>query len=445
MKSDFLIISIIILVILISGCTQTGYVVNHNENATNMTNETTTTIQESTTSAIAATVQEKHCPETCNDNNSCTEKKCSSETNYECTYKAITPCCGNSVCEENETCLEDCPLINVSITNINYENPEWVEIKNYGNAVNLTGWTLEDLANHKYTFQKFTLSSGLSVKLHTESGSNNQTDLYWGYNTSIWNNDGDNATLKDSKGNIIDEYSYPKKETDNKASGSITTTSLTTSTTTTTTTPTTTTATSTSTTMPTTTTTSSTTTSSTTTTTETSTTTTTTIQESTTTTTTSTTTTIPINHLLISEVYYDSVYPNNRGEWIELYNPTTNDINLSDYIIGEPHRNWTLLDVTIVSSDYIIITKNATYFYELYPYCHPVIIEGMTLVLANNGDNLTLKNATNETVDFVSWGNSTPGWNIFADKNMSIIRKYGIDTNTADDWLNNQTATPHCA
>jgi hypothetical protein len=73
MKLEFLIISIIILVILISGCTQTGYVVSpEGYNASNATS--TTVILTTTTTITTTTVQLKHCPATCNDNNSCTEK-----------------------------------------------------------------------------------------------------------------------------------------------------------------------------------------------------------------------------------------------------------------------------------------------------------------------------------------------------------------------------------
>jgi len=394
MKSDFLIISIIILVILISGCTQTGYVVNPNENATNMTNETTTTIQESTTSTIASTVQEKHCP-ACNDNNSCTEEKCSSETNYECTYKAITPCCSNGVCEDNEfNCNEDC-ITNISITNINYESPEWVEIKNSGDAANLTGWTLEDPKNHKYTFPNFIFHSNSSVKIHTGSGTNNQTDLYWGYsdNASVWNTEGDNATLRNEKGDIVDEYSYLPTTT--------TTTTTTTSTTITSTT-------------------------------------TTTIQETTTTTiATTTSTTIPMNHLLISEVYYDTLGTDSKEEWISLYNPNENSIDLGGYIIRDNNDNWTIPSQIITGMGYKIIARDETGFYNLYS-CYPDF-DGLTLSLANTGDNLTLEKDEQE-IDFVEWGNDN--WNISSGTNSSIIRINNTDTNSSADWTINQIPDP---
>ncbi len=425
MKSDFLIISIIILVILISGCTQTGYVVSpegyNASNTTTMNNInsaiTTTTIVSTTTT----TVQIKHCPATCSDNNSCTEDKCSAATNYECAYKAIIPCCGNGVCEDNEfNCNEDC-IINISIIYIHYEDPEWVEIKNNGNAANLTGWTLEDLANHIYTFLNFILYSNSTVTIHTESGSNNQTDLYWNRSASVWNNQGDNATLKDSKGNIISKYSYPLT----------TNTTTTTTSSTTTTTPTTTT-------MPTTTT-SSIISSSTTTTTETSTT--------TTATSSTTTTTQVIDHLLISEVYYDAIGDEYKREWVELYNPTPDNIALDNYSLWSNDGNWIFpKNIVIFGYNYTTIARNRTGFFELYA-CYPNV-DGLDIMLNNDGDYINLTNG-NQPVDFVAWENCATcpeEWkNIYANENKSISRNLSIYTGNFTDWLNNQIPTPVCA
>lgn len=87
-------------------------------------------------------------------------------------------------------------------------NGEWVKIKNIGNIpIDMSGWKLSDEQNHVYNFPNgFELSSGTIVKIHTGTGTNTQTELYWGEKSPIWNNDGDTATLKDKKGRIIDQY-----------------------------------------------------------------------------------------------------------------------------------------------------------------------------------------------------------------------------------------------
>jgi sRNA-binding protein len=104
----------------------------------------------------------------------------------------------------------------IAITNANFKaaspekenlNGEWVEIANQGTeAQSLQGWTLSDQDNHTYAFNSFTLQAGASVKVHTGTGDNSATDLFWNMKVSIWNNDGDMATLKDATGNVVAKY-----------------------------------------------------------------------------------------------------------------------------------------------------------------------------------------------------------------------------------------------
>ncbi len=106
--------------------------------------------------------------------------------------------------------------IKVAITNASFVAPsperlhlngEWVEIANQGSEnESLADWTLTDQQNHTYTFKSFTLDAGASVKVHTGAGNDSMTDVYWGRNSPVWNNDGDVATLRDASGAIVAEY-----------------------------------------------------------------------------------------------------------------------------------------------------------------------------------------------------------------------------------------------
>jgi hypothetical protein len=89
-------------------------------------------------------------------------------------------------------------------------NGEWVELENTsGSRISLKGWTLHDAGTkHTYTFGTYTINAHGSVKIHTGTGSNTQTNRYWGLSGYVWNNTGDQATLKDSHGNVIDRCSY---------------------------------------------------------------------------------------------------------------------------------------------------------------------------------------------------------------------------------------------
>jgi hypothetical protein len=150
------------------------------------------------------------CPE-CDDGDPCTQDYYDFELGS-CVCDAISPCiiCGNLECEEGETgenCPEDCleeQEGDVRITALN-ETEEWVEFEGYN--VIMTDWTLSDWKeNYVYTFPVFMIDG--KVKLHKGEGEDNETDLFWQKKMNVWNNDGDNATLRDENGEIVDFYNY---------------------------------------------------------------------------------------------------------------------------------------------------------------------------------------------------------------------------------------------
>ncbi len=124
----------------------------------------------------------------------------------------------------NSTGLWSCSIAETTkqgkivISYVNYDAPgndnknpngEFVVLKNEGNAaVNLKGWYLKDEQGHKYVFPDFVLHPGDTVKIHSGSGVDTKTDLYWGYGRAIWNNNGDTAYLYDSSGRLVDEHGW---------------------------------------------------------------------------------------------------------------------------------------------------------------------------------------------------------------------------------------------
>lgn len=96
-------------------------------------------------------------------------------------------------------------------TGTNYSlNGEYVVISNssYTASYNLTGYTISDRSAHVYRFRTFVLKPRASVTLHTGSGTNTSTHLYWGSRAYIWTNTGDTAYLKNSAGTLRDSCSW---------------------------------------------------------------------------------------------------------------------------------------------------------------------------------------------------------------------------------------------
>jgi CotH protein. len=110
---------------------------------------------------------------------------------------------------------------------------------------------------------------------------------------------------------------------------------------------------------------------------------------------------ITINKLVINEIMTSNKgsYVSELGEeydWIELYNGSNKDINLSKYSLSddESERNeWIFPDVTINSKEYMIIYLSSSDAEGLY---------ANFAINKNGGETLTLKTANGKTVDSVN-------------------------------------------
>jgi competence protein ComEC len=90
-------------------------------------------------------------------------------------------------------------------------NDEYVVFENTGGeTLGLSGWTVSDEADHRYTFPDgVTLPAGETLTLHTGSGTDTESDLYWGSGQPIWNNAGDTVIVTKPDGTEVlrEEYS----------------------------------------------------------------------------------------------------------------------------------------------------------------------------------------------------------------------------------------------
>jgi hypothetical protein len=88
-------------------------------------------------------------------------------------------------------------------------NAEYVTIKNTSStARSLTGWTLRDKTGYTYTFPKFTLKAGASVKVRTGKGTASSYNRYYNFTWYVWNNGGDTAYLKNASGTLVHKCTW---------------------------------------------------------------------------------------------------------------------------------------------------------------------------------------------------------------------------------------------
>ncbi|MFC6764892.1 lamin tail domain-containing protein [Natrinema soli] len=89
-------------------------------------------------------------------------------------------------------------------------NDEYIVFENTGDQpLELDGWSVADEADHTYTFPSgFALDPGAQVTLHTGSGTDSSSDLYWNSGRGVWNNGGDTVTVRNDSGTVVLEEEY---------------------------------------------------------------------------------------------------------------------------------------------------------------------------------------------------------------------------------------------
>jgi len=84
------------------------------------------------------------------------------------------------------------------------EKNEIVEIKNRCDSVNVEGWMLKDESRKTFVFPEILLGE---MRLHSLSGENNETDLFWNAE-NVWNDDRDSLYLFNEKLEVVGYESY---------------------------------------------------------------------------------------------------------------------------------------------------------------------------------------------------------------------------------------------
>nr|BAG55477.1 putative peptidoglycan-binding protein [uncultured bacterium] len=95
----------------------------------------------------------------------------------------------------------DAEITIVQVTGAGDLASEAVQLVNNGSSdANLQGWQLLDAHGNVYTFGGVTLfGTGAGIVIHTGSGQDTPTDLYWGIQAAIWE-PGEEVTLVDAAG-----------------------------------------------------------------------------------------------------------------------------------------------------------------------------------------------------------------------------------------------------
>ena len=85
---------------------------------------------------------------------------------------------------------------------------EMVVIRNRGGAASLENWTLSDGTGSSFVFPAVRLYPSSELRLHSRTGTNRPSDLYWGLVEAAWQG-GALVTMRDAEGEVVDTYIVP--------------------------------------------------------------------------------------------------------------------------------------------------------------------------------------------------------------------------------------------
>jgi hypothetical protein len=157
--------------------------------------------------------------------------------------------------------------------------------------------------------------------------------------------------------------------------------------------------------------------------------------------------------VVINKVYYD-VDANHgtepKNEWIELYNPTNEAVNLKDWVVCDKD-NCAVINpnVSIPALGYALLSHDAS-TWQYWEILNGVIeihqLGGSLFDLNNDADMLILKNSTSQIIDQMNWGIPTSTWpnynsNIWNPGVPDVVEGHmlgrvptGYDTDQPSDW-----------
>lgn len=139
--------------------------------------------------------------------------------------------------------------------------------------------------------------------------------------------------------------------------------------------------------------------------------------------------------IVINEINYNSHVSFDTGDWIELYNPEGNPIDMSLWHFKNSAGTtiYTFEEGTVMlPGDYKILCKDESSFTALYPAIDPIPAD---FNLSDAGDQIRLYDQNENLIDEVSYGVENP-WSLYPNGNGPTLELIQAtwDNNVAPSW-----------
>ncbi len=139
-----------------------------------------------------------------------------------------------------------------------------------------------------------------------------------------------------------------------------------------------------------------------------------------------------------SEINYNSHPKRNSGNWVELYNSSSSDIDVSNFTIRAKDSAKTYIipqGTTIKANGYLVVSEDTIKFKKIHPMVSN-FVGPANWGLSNKKDSITLYDDSGYLVKKMNYEDSWP-WPVAADGNGTTLelKKYTGDLNDPYSWM----------
>ncbi|WP_273445008.1 CotH kinase family protein [Neolewinella agarilytica] len=148
----------------------------------------------------------------------------------------------------------------------------------------------------------------------------------------------------------------------------------------------------------------------------------------------------PFTHPLADVVIINEIRPRGKagGDWLELYNRSTESVELLGWQISDGHHTTRLPNVTIGPNDYLVICEKEADFRRAYPAAH-MVVGGLGFGLDKDGETLGLYGPLGGYVNQVTY--------TIADPDTSFVHALvlpGLDNTDIRHWATQSGSGTPC-
>lgn len=155
--------------------------------------------------------------------------------------------------------------------------------------------------------------------------------------------------------------------------------------------------------------------------------------------------------IVINEINYDSNPNFDTGDWVELYNNSVDDIEISNWVFKDSKDKHQFIipeNIVLASNDFIVLCKDTSAFKNLFPnqenYNVPNYIGNFDFGLSSGGELIRLFDANGNLIDNVSYGVTSP-WPSEPKGNGVTLELINpdLDNSKPENWgISNNHGTP---